>query len=298
MMENEHIKHFGENYPDNTFYVIRRKPLGAGLLSNVNWVLSHVNYAVLKGYIPVVNMKDYKTLYNENVPIKIGAGETSNAWEYFFEQPCGYSLENIKNAKNVILGSSENHYIDELPNPIDENEDISKYYDLISKYCKFNFETISEIESKKRRFFGKNILGVLYRGTDYKTAKEHYTPPSIELMIQKTRDVFQQEKFDHIFICTEDQSAVNEFCKVFTKERIIVSESKRLKEYHTGRVPEIILKNSSSAYKAGLDYLTDIYLLSQCDGIVACKCNGTSFALALNNNKYRFSYFFDLGVNS
>ena len=65
----EHMKHFGKNFPDKIFYVIRRNPLGSGLLSIFHWVLNHTLYAILNGYIPVVNMADYKTHYNEIVPI-------------------------------------------------------------------------------------------------------------------------------------------------------------------------------------------------------------------------------------
>ena len=293
------IENFGNDFPDKTFYIIRRRPPGTGLLSNSHWVLNHIIYAILKGYIPVVDMQNYKTFYNEesvNLP--------KNAWEYYFEQPCGYSLEDITKAKNVIFGDLDKDVVVpaiQLPDPYLGKTNISEYYKLVSKYCKINSKTTEQLEKKKKLLFENksNVLGVLHRGTDYKTAKHHLSPASLEQMTEKVKQVFQQEKFDYIFLCTEEQKAVDTFREVFAKEKVIVSDSERIKDYNDkdGITADIISK-SFSAYKNGFDYLTDLIFLSQCDGIIASKVNGTLFALGLNNNKYRFSYLFDLGINS
>jgi len=310
-IEKEHIKRFGKDFPDKTFYVIRRVEPGAGLLSNFHWVLGHTIYAISKGYIPIVNMENYKTYYKENSLIETGSGKTLNAWEYYFEPLDGYSLADIKKAKNVVLSELSNPRIDELPCVFpsssleagNENvvsvDTISRYYELVSQYCKFNAKTTSHIESQKKSFFGnkENILGVLHRGTDYKAAKDHDTPPTIEQTLQKARQVFQEERFSYIFLCTEEQEAVDEFCKAFEREKVIISDAQRIKEYDSGMVPDIIHQNSLSVYKTGLDYLTDMYLLSQCGGIITPRVNGAIFAIGYNNNKYRYSYVFNLGVN-
>ena len=297
MADKEHIKHFGKDFPEKIFYVIRRRPPGAGLLSNFHWVLNNTLYAVSKGYVPVVNMQDYKTFYNVSYPIEIEGGGALNAWEYYFEQPAGYSLKDIKNAKNVILGDWDNYRADEFPNPW---ENIHKYNELVSKYCRFNSKTILASEKKKQIVFQdkRNILGVLHRGTDYKTSKGSNLTASLEQIIEKVRLVFQEEKFDYIFLMTEEQEAVDEFRKVFA-QLLMVSDSERITNYNAkdGLLPDIIQKTSSSPYERNLEYLTDTILLSQCDGIIASKVNGTLLALGLNNNKYRYSYIFDLGVN-
>jgi len=301
IIEKLNIKHFGNDFPDKIFYIVRRCPPGAGLLSNFHYVLNHAAYAISKKYIPIVDMENYKTFYNENFPIETGKGETLNAWEYYFEQPFGYSLKNIENAKNVILADLNDagmadYFLD--PYHISKSR-IEKYYTFVSQYCKFNQITAEHIDKQKEILFGNktNILGVLHRGTDMKTAKNHQTPASIEQTLQKVQQVFQDEKFDYIFLCTEEQKAVDEFFMAFKKEHIITSDIQRIKEYDSGTIPYIIQKKSLSVYKEGLNYLSDMYLLSKCDGIVAPKVNGTYFALGLNNNKYRFSYLFDFGVN-
>lgn len=300
----EHIKHFGKDFPDKTFYVIRRRPPGAGLLSNLHWILNHVIYANSKGYIPVVNMQDYKTAYHEKTLIELDNGKKidplGNAWEYFFEQPCGYSLKDIKNAKNVILGNWYIYDIAESPNIFGGSESISEYNKLISKYCKLNPEVTLASEKKRQLLFcdKKNILGVLHRGTDYRSAlRTSSIPANLEQIIEKTSQVLQREKFDYIFLRTEEQEAVDEFYKIFSKEKVIVSEMDRIKNYENlekgGEICNVS-REIFPIYKNTLEYLTDIIVLSQCDGLIAAPTNGTHYALGLNNNKYRFSCVIDI----
>jgi len=301
LIEKEHLKHFGSKYPDKIFYVIRRKPPGAGLLSNFHWVMNHVIYAIEKGYIPVVNMENYKTYFNENCPIETSNGKTINAWEYYFEQPCGYSISDIKKSKNVILSDLNKYSIVKPLELYNDNKTImQKYNNIITNYLKFNKNIIKHfIEAKDNLFKNKNnILGVLYRGTDMKTAQLHYTPPSLEETTKKTLQIFNDENFSYIFIRTEEQEAIDSFYKVFDKNIIILSNINRFQNYNTGEIADLNQKNSISAYNEGLDYLTEIYFLSQCDGIIASKVNGTNLALGLNNNKYRYIHIFDLGINN
>ena len=65
-----------------------------GLMSIVNSVMTHIEYALDRGYTPVVNMKDFQSIYHK---------EDENVWECFFEQPCGYNLSDVYGARNIIL---------------------------------------------------------------------------------------------------------------------------------------------------------------------------------------------------
>jgi hypothetical protein len=156
----EKVKHYGKLYPDKTFYIIRRPEPGAGLFSNFHWVLGHILYAIEKNYIPVVDMMNYKTYYNETESVN----GTKNAWEYYFEQPALYTLEEVYKGKNVILGNME-YLRDRVPSFLETEEQIARFNECITSYMKFNKVTLDAInEVKSRLFCGKqNILGVLYR---------------------------------------------------------------------------------------------------------------------------------------
>ena len=58
----------GDLNPDKVFYVIRRCP-GTGLFSNLAYVMNHIQIANRMGFIPVVDMKNYPTVYNEKEKI-------------------------------------------------------------------------------------------------------------------------------------------------------------------------------------------------------------------------------------
>jgi len=75
---------YGEEFPDKTFYVIRRLN-NWGLMSILVMYTQYFQYAVKRNYIPVVDMCNVHNMYLNDEEIgKI------NAWDYFFEQPGGY----------------------------------------------------------------------------------------------------------------------------------------------------------------------------------------------------------------
>ena len=70
----------GEKNKDKVFYVIKRSP-GTGFFSNVLFVINHLMIAKKNNYIPIVDMENFPTIYNEiNEIFKI-----KNSWEYYFE---------------------------------------------------------------------------------------------------------------------------------------------------------------------------------------------------------------------
>lgn len=106
---------------DKRFYVIGVDYHDEGLMSIVNSVMTHVEYALDRGYIPVVNMKDFQSIYHN---------DNKNAWECFFEQPCGYDLSDVYGAHNILLSMNV----------------------LYPKGYSFNPENIKQIEKLKRLY--------------------------------------------------------------------------------------------------------------------------------------------------
>lgn len=82
----EEVKSYGNLNPDDTIYIIRIKPPGEGFYSNVFHVLSKIKFAISRGFIPVVDMLNYSTIFHDK-------GFRGNLWERYYSQPCNLNLE-------------------------------------------------------------------------------------------------------------------------------------------------------------------------------------------------------------
>jgi hypothetical protein len=289
-------KNYGKLFPDKTFYIIRRDPHAkAGLFSNYHVVLANIIYAINNNYIPVVDMLNYRTNYNEKNPIN----GTQNAWEYYFQQPTEYNFDDVYKSKNVILSSMnspEKHT--DVYNP--NSEKIVFYYSFISKYMKFRPDVIEIAEKKKEIIFmnKQNILGVFSRGSDYRNLcpPDHPIVPTLALLVEKTKQLFKEWNMSYIFLSSEEEYVVDEFRKIFG-EIVIVNDRNRLFDYDINlTVSEIGYNRENDKYKRGLEYIIDIILLSQCDSLICPMVNGAVVARELNHNKYIHQYIFDLGT--
>ena len=90
----------GPENPDKTFYVIRYRFMG-GIFGLMGYYIPQIQYALEKGLIPIIDLQNMPNMYLEDD--KFGK---ENAWEYFFEQPYGFTLKDIEHSKNVILGNA------------------------------------------------------------------------------------------------------------------------------------------------------------------------------------------------
>lgn len=97
--DRQQDKTFGTLNPDKKFFVIRSDNTYQGLLSLYLGELERIYRCFQEGFIPVVDWQNYKTQYNVDFPVN----GTTNAWEYYFEQPCTYTLEEVYHSTNVRL---------------------------------------------------------------------------------------------------------------------------------------------------------------------------------------------------
>lgn len=86
-----------------TFYTISLCRELCGIISIVTSVMNHVAFAIEKGYIPIVDLKHFDNMYFKNK-----RRYRDNVWEYFFDQPFGYTLNDIDNNVNYNVMISRN----------------------------------------------------------------------------------------------------------------------------------------------------------------------------------------------
>lgn len=280
----------GNDYPDCVFYVIRRNTPNVGLFAYVIGALGGIVYAVDKGYIPIVDMQKYSNPYLDE---KIGG----NAWEYYFEQPCGYSLKDIEHAKHVIL--SEGIPTWKCPDiHVFEEESESAYWkDMWNKYIRINKSTIECIQNKSKDINYTNSCGVIIRGTDYTRNKPlgHPIQPAPNQALEKVDELLKKWDYDYFFLTTEDQQIYTLF-KDNTNFNLMSIRSFRLDENDitNSNIPEMI-SDTIGGYQHGLDYLANVWIVSQCESIIAGKC-GSAIAAKLMSNKYKNEYYWNLGT--
>ena len=241
-----------------------------GFFSLVLFVLNHIKFAKKKSLIPIIDMQNYKTIYNEN---KIFLN-TKNAWEYYFKKRNKLDLNKIYREKNYVISSDENPYTKN-----------NKFHDSLKSTYKKEIEINSDIKKKilfyKKKFQlvkDNKILGVHFRGTDMKISPNHPTPPFKSQILEKIK--YSQKKFKttKIFLVTEDLDNFIFMKKNFGNNLLTINNfrSNKTKVFHLN-----IRKNHR--YKMGQEALINSILLSYCKVVVSSQTGISDFAKFVND---------------
>lgn len=282
-IEKEKIYTFGNKNKDKTFYVINRSP-GAGFFSNLNFILNYILYAIKKKYVPIIDMKNFPTIYNEIKKIS----NNSNAWEYYFKKINKYKLSEVYKSRKIIFSSSflkRGMSLDILAN---------KEFIKIKKLIEIKNSYIKESKNFIKKNFKKNekILGVHLRGTSYKIARNHPFPIPKEMMANVVKQIIKKEKVNKIFLCTEDENYFKYFKNIF-KGKLIFLES-----YRTNKIDAFkIYPRKNHRYKLGKEILIETLILSNCENLVFVNSNVIDAAIFFSKKKQK-KYEIFLGQNS
>ncbi len=275
------------------YYIIRRNPPWAGFFANYLYVAAHMEYALKKGYIPVIDMENYKTLYNEDEEFM----GTWNAWEYYFEQPMNVGLKEAYESKNYIISdiSTMHQYL-----PYREDNNMFEIDWKKGKILSEHIHTYIRLKSNvldvvnpflKKYFYGKRILGVHYRGTDKKVkVKDHFIAANLENYILSVKKCLQENEVDLILLCTDESEAIKRFETEFPN-MIFYSESFRAEANDTTGIHlKKGVNRKHHKYLLGLEVLCDMIYLSHCDYFVFSHSNVANAALFVNHQKYKKTY--------
>lgn len=303
----ERTENRGTENEDKTFYVVRRATSKVGLFSHVMTNIGEIRYAITNGYIPVIDMQNNANTYLEES--EIGC---VNAWEYYFEQPCGCGLSDIAKSKNVILGNgmitNRNYY--PTPEIVTNPALLNEWKEWFGKYIHISGEVDKKLGEVYAELFGqslifnesnstnrKKILGCLCRGTDYilNKPKGHPVQPLPEQAVEKAKELKEKNKCDVVYLATEDENYYEAFKDAFG-DALRVTKSGRTVIKQGDNINDVSYDRENDKYQKGLDYLINILLLANCDCLMAGNVGGTHGALLLNKNGYEDCYIFDLGV--
>lgn len=280
---------------EKIYYIIRRDNKSIGLLTYVSIFLGHIAYAVAKGYIPVIDMKNFRSIYlNEEQLGKV------NAWELYFEQPCGIALEDLKQTDKIIYSPKYINPISPFSDSLyDDNE--SKFWKILAKnFVRLNNKTSEYINEELDDLFkNKKVLGLLYRGTDYLSLKpkKHPIQPTIEQFVnQIEKSIEEWGDFDALYLATDEKKVFDILCEQFPGKVLV---NKRTYYDHFSDITflaEASFDRENDHYLKGLEYLSSIKLLSSTNSIIAGLCAGTYAANFMKSNEYKHKFYFKLGV--
>ena len=274
---------YGNKNPNKVFYIIRRSP-GAGLFSNLIYVLNHLDIAYKHNFIPIIDMENYPTIYNERKSIN----GTKNSWLYYFEPVSKYSIEDVYKSKNVIL--SKNRFYGVFSHKIYNKKNLLK----LSK----NIVIKKNIKSKADNFIRNTqlnkykTLGIHYRGTSYKDSANHPFPPTYKQLVKKIDSLVVKNKFDKIFFSTEDKGMFDQIAKKY-KNKIFFYNSFRSKKDDAFKR----YCRPNHRFKLGEEILIESLILSKCNTFLFVETNVSAFVRFLKV-KNQILIPFNNGINS
>lgn len=291
----EHRKRYGRENPDRTFYVIRRRDVYCGLFSIFITTLQRIDNALQCGYIPVVDLQNDFNIYLAEDQIG-----KENAWEYYFKQPMGYSLADIRNSAKVIIGSGAVPpmfpYLD-LDFLYGRTGELEYWRGLVKKYIHLSPEAENAVQMEYRRLFSlqDKVLGVKCRGTDYANGKpkNHPIQPTPLQAADKAEEIMKDHACTKVFLATEDAAFYQVFSERFGDK--LIANKTEYAQYQGGSAGKEEYEREDGGYRAGMEYLVTTMLLAKCDCLCAGCVSATVGALLLTEG-YEYTYLFDLGI--
>lgn len=309
ILKRECQKSFGFENLDRTFYVIRsiddqsRFYTGPvhNLLANYFYVLSHLQYAKLRGWVPVVDQLNYPVYNSVTVPVN----GSMNPWEYFWEQPGGVGLDEVYRSRHVVL--SRRSWFGQW----DMGYDVRNYFDthliekfhLLSKMAPLNTPTEEYVCNMRKTLLpaGHETLGVSYRFGGHARSSPyhgsgHPIQPEVSGLIEVAKECIEKWNMKRIFLASDECNAVQQFQRAFgerlitlPRERADAEASYDLEHPNPMYVPE-------QSYRTALDYLTEMELLSCCGALLGSITSGLRYAIIRNGGRYTHLKILDNGL--
>ncbi|MCR5770792.1 MAG: hypothetical protein K6G87_06080 [Butyrivibrio sp.] len=280
----------GNENKDKNFMVIDARYGNLGLFALYYMAIDYALYVKSKGFIPIfniLNINGSRSIYQDF--------QGDEIWNKFFAQPEGYSMEDIKNSKNVYFApiAYNARIISHIMSQSSHNTSLSwpngHYSSLINDY----------ITQRENDFlpFPEKTLGVLVRGTDYVNAQfdNHPVHASKEKMRELIEINLKKLDLKYIYLATEDENYCKYFKDIFgdkiyytDQERFSTKENELLSEMHRNN------PSKRAGFTLGAEYLLSILLLSRCHSLIASgTCTGLEAAKRMNENKYNYTYIYE-----
>lgn len=275
---------------ENRIVIIKNGKYNYGSFSGfyLNNMIGLTLDALMSGFIPIIKFENI----NDD-------GERCNCWEDLFAQPCldkDVATQNVYEKSNTFFKPAFDYIFSKR-----RREDWCYIY---NEFVHFNYETNNYIQQEIETIIGsKKVLGVICRGTDYVRTKPKYHPiqPNIETIINDTAQLMRDKVYDALYLATEDESYYQLFVSKFGKEKVLTNKRTYYDKLYSqlddnALLYQISFDRNNDQFLKGREYLSSIYILSKCDGLIGGHCGGSDMAIYFNNNRYNYLKIYDIGV--
>lgn len=255
---------------DYKFYVIASKKK-RGFFSLLLFILNQLRYANEKKLIPIIDIDNFKSIYNEKRKIF----NSYNAWDYYFKKINSHNLKKIYLSKKFIISNDKNIYSR-------DNKFKQKFKKIFDEYIKVQNNIKKEIifyKKKFKLFKGNKVLGIHFRGTDMRIAPNHPMPPTKKQILEKINYCKKKYNSEKIFLVTEDLDNYL-FLKKKYGDKVISIDNFRSKKT---KVFDLRIRNFHR-YNMGKEALINGYLLSYCHTIISSQTGISDFARFINKS--------------
>ncbi len=301
--ETDFIKicHKGDVGYGKVVYVIKENTNHDGFCATLQFIICYLIFAKQHGFTPKIVLTKEFVYYDEEKNKEI-----SNPWEYYFK-PVGNAYD-LDKTLNVCYGSYL-HMRSVRDKYAINSYNVEKYNDeelltlcapIVREYLVLRDEIVEECNSILHEVKNGKILGVHFRGTDFKKGYNRH-PVFVEknTLIDETKKVTDIGKYGAVFVATDDASFGDELRKVLGDIKVLMYSDVYRSD---GDISVAFSKDDRKYHKylLGREIARDMYTLSLCDGLIAVK-SSVSFMSNLykhsRDEKYGYMKIIDNGNN-
>lgn len=280
------------------YYIIIRSEGGAGFFSNYMWVLGHIVLARKLGYIPVVDMKNYPTLYSEDAAVD----GIDNAWNYYFENIDGVTLDEAYRSGKYVIGRDKylDKYAEKYCTPIYRfpTDKMIRYYGpVIDRDIRIREDLKSEFDAawRKQAEPSDQVLGIHIRGTDMKNNLGHPMPASVRDYLKQTyRILSEHTEITKIFLATDENNVKETYEREFGHSKWTLFMNEAFRVWDNGEARKVGVHETKvehprehHKYLMGKEVLQDAWFLNKCDYLICGHSNITNVVILWNRNRFK-----------
>ena len=292
-----------KNSSDSVYYVVDlQNDRAAGFFALLRQVASACYVARKLGLVPHINIEG--SIYND----KDGHNGIKNLFEYFYEQPSGLKIENIKENENFFifdynhLKLTDNSFL-KRDVKIVAGYDINDLYlsamgKVVKDYFVFKQEFWDQINQDIQALFcDKKVIGIHIRGTDYNLGLQEHPrilkPEQYYPFIDEALD----KGFQAIFVATDEESNVRNLKNRFGNKILYYKNTFRSSNGVAIHKQEI--KRDSNGFVMGKEVMRDMLSLAKCSGMIAGLSQVSIFARIQKkawNEEFEYIHIIDNGI--